>query len=451
MSRIIASAAIRGAHEYVSEAEAKLTASPRVVRWSDAPGVPQHGLLPAADPRAHRPRGEDRRGGPGTAADRPRPARPRPHRRDLAALPGRHAGRGHRHAGRRGDHRGPQVPRRGRYAADAIVPRVHRRRHPPQSGHQAGGRPHAGIRRVRRRPADQREAVALARELQEKNILVFMAEQQRPEHGRAARRGRHGDGLGHLPGALRQGHERGRVRAQLRRPVGDDLRRHRSRATWPRRARSCSTTRTASSRSCWRRLGRKPVDTAHRQKYATAAGAINFGFPVIADSAIPQILPQRHLHLRARRVQRPLDRIVPKAIEVRGLKLKVIEDPHPGRLRRRVRGRARPQGEPARGVRQQVLTPRSSTCADCRWIDEVEDGKVTVVGPDIDTVEPGKAHAAGHLVEVAGPKLPRGFRERAGAPHPPVRQLRRSASCTSASGTSPGSASARKPTTRASG
>ena len=36
-------------------------------------------------------------------------------------------------------------------------------------------------------------------------------------------------------------------------------------------------------------------------KYATAAGAISYGFPVIADTRIPQILPTGVTHLRARR------------------------------------------------------------------------------------------------------------------------------------------------------
>ncbi len=69
-------------------------------------------------------------------------------------------------------------------------------------------------------------------------------------------------------------------------------------------------------------------------KYAAAAGAINFGFPVIADTVIPEILPTgitTYEHV----VSMPFDkidgkdelekaeRLVQKCIEVRGVKVKV--------------------------------------------------------------------------------------------------------------------------------
>ena len=69
-------------------------------------------------------------------------------------------------------------------------------------------------------------------------------------------------------------------------------------------------------------------------KYATAAGAINYGFPVIADTIIPQILPTgvtQYEHV----ISMPFDdieakddlerarRLVEKCIEVRGVKVKI--------------------------------------------------------------------------------------------------------------------------------
>ena len=71
-------------------------------------------------------------------------------------------------------------------------------------------------------------------------------------------------------------------------------------------------------------------------KYAAAAGAINFGFPVIADTVIPEILPTgvtTYEHV----VSMPFEEIdgkddlekaeilVQKCIEVRGVKVKVTE------------------------------------------------------------------------------------------------------------------------------
>ena len=59
--------------------------------------------------------------------------------------------------------------------------------------------------------------------------------------------------------------------------------------------------------------------------YATAAGAINYGFPVIADSDIPQILPTGVCTYEHVVSNIPYDQIVEKSIEVRGLKVKVTE------------------------------------------------------------------------------------------------------------------------------
>ncbi len=75
-------------------------------------------------------------------------------------------------------------------------------------------------------------------------------------------------------------------------------------------------------------------------KYAAAAGAINFGFPVIADTVIPQILPTgvtTYEHV----VSMPFneiegvddleraERLVQKCIEVRGVKVHIADVPVP--------------------------------------------------------------------------------------------------------------------------
>ncbi|HIC92768.1 MAG TPA: CO dehydrogenase/CO-methylating acetyl-CoA synthase complex subunit beta, partial [Anaerolineae bacterium] len=75
-------------------------------------------------------------------------------------------------------------------------------------------------------------------------------------------------------------------------------------------------------------------------KYATAAGAINYGFPTIADTVIPQILPTG-VTLYEHVVSMPFDdiegkddtekarRLVERCIEVRGVKVKITEVPIP--------------------------------------------------------------------------------------------------------------------------
>ncbi|MBM3791041.1 MAG: CO dehydrogenase/CO-methylating acetyl-CoA synthase complex subunit beta, partial [Acidobacteria bacterium] len=136
------------------------------------------------------------------------------------------------------------------------------------------------------------------------------------------------------------------------------------------------------------------------QKYATAAGAINFGFPVIADSGIPQILPRGICTFEHVVSSVPLDQIVPKAVEVRGLKLKVSKIPIP------IAYGAAFEGERVRKENLHVeFGGKYSTAFEylrARAMDQVQDGKVTVVGPDIDKAKPGKAMPLGIFVEVAG-------------------------------------------------
>jgi acetyl-CoA synthase len=75
-------------------------------------------------------------------------------------------------------------------------------------------------------------------------------------------------------------------------------------------------------------------------KYATAAGAISYGFPVIADTVIPEILPTgvtRYEHvismpwneIEAQTEAERAKLLVQKAIEVRGVKIRVTEVPVP--------------------------------------------------------------------------------------------------------------------------
>ena len=136
------------------------------------------------------------------------------------------------------------------------------------------------------------------------------------------------------------------------------------------------------------------------QKYATAAGAINYGFPVIADSSIPQILPRGICTYEHVVSNVPLDRIVPKAMEVRGLKLKVSKIPIP------IAYGAAFEGERVRKENLYVeFGGKYSTAFEylrAKPMDQVEDGKVVVIGPDIDQAQPGKAMPLGTVVEVAG-------------------------------------------------
>jgi acetyl-CoA synthase len=143
------------------------------------------------------------------------------------------------------------------------------------------------------------------------------------------------------------------------------------------------------------------------EKYATAAGAINFGFPVIADTDIPQILPTgicTYEHVVSRV---PHEQLVPKAIEVRGLRLKISKIPIP------VSYSAAFEGERVRKEQLYVEFGRQLSPAfeflRGRELPEVEDGKIEVIGPDLEAATPGGVMPLGILIDVAGRKLQKDF------------------------------------------
>jgi acetyl-CoA synthase len=141
--------------------------------------------------------------------------------------------------------------------------------------------------------------------------------------------------------------------------------------------------------------------------YATAAGAINYGFPTIADSDIPEILPTgvcTYEHVVSRI---PHDQIVEKAIEVRGLKIKITEIPIPVSVSPAFEGeRIRKEDMHCEFGGQR--TPAFEWVR-MRDIGDVEDGAVEVVGPDSDSVEAGGKLPLGIIVEIAGRKMQEDF------------------------------------------
>jgi len=65
------------------------------------------------------------------------------------------------------------------------------------------------------------------------------------------------------------------------------------------------------------------------EKYATAAGAINYGFPVISDVNIPEILPTGICTYEHVVANIPVSNIINRAVEVRGLTIKIEKVPIP--------------------------------------------------------------------------------------------------------------------------
>ena len=143
------------------------------------------------------------------------------------------------------------------------------------------------------------------------------------------------------------------------------------------------------------------------EKYAAAAGAINYGFPTIADTGIPEILPTGVCTYEHVVSNVPLDKIVDRALEVRGCKIKVTKVPVPVSF-----GPAF-EGERIRKHDVQVEFGGNKTTAfefvTQVEMDDIEDGTIEVIGPEIDKVPEGSALPLAIWVEVAGRKMQTDF------------------------------------------
>ena len=143
------------------------------------------------------------------------------------------------------------------------------------------------------------------------------------------------------------------------------------------------------------------------EKYAAAAGAINYGFPVIADTDIPEILPSGICTYEHVVANVPHENMVEKALEVRGCKIKITKVPIP------VPYGSAFEGELIRKKDVQVEFGGNKTSAfeflTSVDMDSIRGGEVTIVGPDIDQVEPGTALPLAILVHVAGRKMQADF------------------------------------------
>ncbi len=136
------------------------------------------------------------------------------------------------------------------------------------------------------------------------------------------------------------------------------------------------------------------------EKYATAAGAINFGFPTISDIDIPEILPSGICVYEHVVANVPLADIVNRAAEVRDLTIRIEKIPIP------VPYGAGFEGERVRKEDMYVefggKVSKAFELLRMTSMEQVEDGKIEVVGPEIDAMEEGQAYPLAILVTVAG-------------------------------------------------
>ncbi|SHH24956.1 acetyl-CoA decarbonylase/synthase complex subunit alpha/beta [Tepidibacter thalassicus] len=134
---------------------------------------------------------------------------------------------------------------------------------------------------------------------------------------------------------------------------------------------------------------------------SAGAGAIALGFPVITDQDVFEV-PTRLL------TQKDYDKFVATSLEARGIKIKITEIPIPVAFAAAFEGERIRKGDMF--VEFGGGKTESWELVMKREISEVEDHKIEIIGPDIDTITevPGRLPLA-VLVEVAGKNMQEDF------------------------------------------
>ena len=140
---------------------------------------------------------------------------------------------------------------------------------------------------------------------------------------------------------------------------------------------------------------------------ANAAGCVNWGFPTLADSDIPEILPTgvctyEHVVGNVRH-----DEMSQRSIEVRGLKVTVSKVDVPVSYGPAFEGER---------VRKDDLflemgggkTQATELCKMAE-MDQIEDGKVVVIGPNVKDIKQGDRLPLGIYIQVAGREMQEDF------------------------------------------
>jgi len=136
---------------------------------------------------------------------------------------------------------------------------------------------------------------------------------------------------------------------------------------------------------------------------ANAAGCINWGFPTIADTDIPEILPTgicTYEHIVSNVSH---DEITQKSIEIRGLKVTISEIDIPLAYG--------PAFEGERVRKDDLFLEMGGSKSQCTELckraemNEIDDGKVEIIGKDVTDMKKGDTLPLGIYVQVAGREM----------------------------------------------
>jgi len=138
-----------------------------------------------------------------------------------------------------------------------------------------------------------------------------------------------------------------------------------------------------------------------------AAGCVNWGFPTLADTDIPEILPTGICTYEHVVANVPHNEICQRSVEVRGLKVTVSEIDIPCAF-----GPAF-EGERVRGadLYSQMGGGKTQATELVKMADmkEIEDGKIIIEGPDVGDIKEGENLPLGIYVQVAGREMQTDF------------------------------------------
>jgi len=136
-------------------------------------------------------------------------------------------------------------------------------------------------------------------------------------------------------------------------------------------------------------------------RIAAEFGAIMLGFPVITDQPLEEEVPDWYVY------QPDYDQIVKFSMELRGIKLKIVDIDVPITIGPAFEGETIRKGD----MYVEFGGGRTTAFELVKMVgpDEIEDGKITVVGPEIDDIQEGDKLPLGIYVKIYGRKMQEDF------------------------------------------